>query len=825
MRATNTKSRKVKRVRPAGEESTKFSFSSEDFLQHAIVGLLQRMPDHTGVQRLQGSQELGKDVIFYVTGGLGESVLCACVIKNKRITGKVDTSNGARTILFQAEQALDSLHVDNSGNKIRVEAVYVITPFDLPPATIISIEGKLKERASRVKFIGGSALFDKFKKYWPDYIADEAAFIEHLKETTTAVTSEGRLRKLAFQYTSGSVSQKLERVHISQDFHREVNALGLGEIFTSLPDPHLLNGKISESTIVGIQNRFLSFDEGLRHLDQWGLCPKAFDESEYKKSLEEFVVDLSKTWRTQLAAERKQDARNRRVDPDESTLTAVSLAETKTFEVRLQNLSLRRQKLLSVLHQRIRNLDSLIATKLSGVKSLASKEFLEGSQLNDCARSAPEGLFLAKPTTLRVQYPKDILDRWGRSIFIVGAPGYGKTSFCRWRALQDAERLRTGTAKTVPVYIALHGLSRVPLGTFEEAFLKGRTQSALTGHLVDSRSKVRIYLDGLDEVSSTEQRKAIVDLARNGAERNPSIQIVLTARDYITGTWLGWLPKVNISPFSDTQINAFVDKWFRKDSELNNRFCEQLATQPAIRALVRTPLLATLTSIVFMQTKRLPESRTRLYDIFIELLSGGWDSVKEVQRESRFGPRVKIVVLTCLAGVLQEARQRAFGDDELSIATKMALPLATEKDCRMLGEELMVDGIVNSNAGVSQFSHLSFQEFLAARDFIGSLYPDRVSRALELYLAGDNWWRDVLKFYMGLSSSPLYVCGWLCRNLMHLRNKNLEISTTNAYELLACFVESFPGFSIQEVARRVRGPLNYDSTLAFLRKAQKVTNP
>lgn len=801
-------------------------FTSEELLQQAIIGLLKRLPDHTGIQQLQGTQELGKDVIFYAKGGLGESVLCACVIKNKKITGNVSTSGGARTVLFQAEQALDSAHVDSAGNDVRVENVYVITPFDLPPETVASIKGRLKERSGRVKFFGGSALFDLFRKHWPDFIADEAAVLEHIRETKSKIVGESKLRRLAFQYATVSVSPKLEKVYVIQDFHRELPSFSLGEVFTSLPSARLLNGKISESLLINIQNAFHSFDEGLRYLNQWDLCPEPAD-TRNNQSVAKFARDLTTSWKQQVLAAKKQDARNRQQkyrgaafdDDEDNTVGAIAISDAKMFEARFKELVQDRVRSLRVVNERLKLLKEISATKFSGFTSLSNESFLKACHMYDCIRSSPEGLFLRQSRVERFEYPKNILDGWGRSLFIAGAPGYGKTTFCRRRALQDTERFATGKSSIIPVYIALHTLSQQELGTFEDTFLAGKGQSALVGNLdEDAKSRVRLYLDGLDEISSEERRIAITNLAREGAEGNPNIQIVMTARDYITGPWLSWLPRVNISPFSDAQIKEFVDKWFGKGTEINHQFRQQLAGLPTIRDLIRTPLLATLTCIVFMQLQRLPENRIRLYEIFIELLSGGWDTVKEVQRNSRFGPRVKVAVLTALAATLHKNKKREFSASDLSVATKTIFLAATERDCRALGDELLVDGIVNANGRVLQFAHLSFQEFLTAKDFMGRASSDRAFKALGQYLSGNNWWRDVLKFYIGLSSSPKDICEWLARGIVHFRTKSGEASVPSALELVASLAESLPGFPVEELALKLRGPLDYQTTLRFLRK-------
>ena len=75
--------RKNLRDKSKSPESFPKGFTSELLLQQAIAGLLTRMPDISGVQILQGTQELGKDLVFYITGAFGESMLCACVVKTQ----------------------------------------------------------------------------------------------------------------------------------------------------------------------------------------------------------------------------------------------------------------------------------------------------------------------------------------------------------------------------------------------------------------------------------------------------------------------------------------------------------------------------------------------------------------------------------------------------------------------------------------------------------------------------------------------------------------------------------------------------------------------
>ena len=96
------------------------SFTSEELLRQALAGLLTKMPGVYGIQLLHGAAECGKDLIFYTQGALEEEMACACVVKNARISGCVDDNLGARNVLTQVEQALDTPFLNGSGVEVVV---------------------------------------------------------------------------------------------------------------------------------------------------------------------------------------------------------------------------------------------------------------------------------------------------------------------------------------------------------------------------------------------------------------------------------------------------------------------------------------------------------------------------------------------------------------------------------------------------------------------------------------------------------------------------------------------------------------------------------
>jgi hypothetical protein len=58
------------------------SFENEEALRGAICDLLAKIPSISGIDPTHGLIEHGKDIVFTMTLGLDERILCACVVKN-----------------------------------------------------------------------------------------------------------------------------------------------------------------------------------------------------------------------------------------------------------------------------------------------------------------------------------------------------------------------------------------------------------------------------------------------------------------------------------------------------------------------------------------------------------------------------------------------------------------------------------------------------------------------------------------------------------------------------------------------------------------------
>jgi hypothetical protein len=269
--------------------------------------------------------------------------------------------------------------------------------------------------------------------------------------------------------------------------------------------------------------------------------------------------------------------------------------------------------------------------------------------------------------------------------------------------------------------------------------------------------KIRLYLDGLDEIPDPARREALVRLARSGAAKYGHLQVVVTARDYIAGPWLVWLPRCHIADFDAAQIKLLGKKWLSPADF--NLFLQEL--DESIISVMRVPLLATLTLLVFRQTRSLATSRTMLYDNFVDLLNNGWDLAKQLRRDVQFGPFVKFQVLQRVALKCHTERTRKVPEAVFLSTANACLKSSTREERLALLGEVLQEGLLVRVGEQLSFAHLSFQEFLAAQCLIGEPKGRRVTHVLREYLRGDNWWLEVLRFYIGLSAKPHDLVSWV----------------------------------------------------------------
>lgn len=391
-------------------------------------------------------------------------------------------------------------------------------------------------------------------------------------------------------------------------------------------------------------------------------------------------------------------------------------------------------------------------------------------------------------------------------VLILGQAGAGKTVVLQHLALEcAAQRLGDGQGQSyLPVFLRLRQLSLLPVAELDlQTLLKARWQeagvAAAEGQRLWQEERLWLFLDGWDELPPTHHGPVTQQL-QTLLDTYPTLRLTLTGRSHTLLPQLHGLVTLELTPFSGQQTAQFVRQWFAAnypdaqasdpltpdplapDSPAPNPPAPDGATlaqacldtlaipeNDRLRDMALTPILLHLMCLVFGQGGEFPRQRSQLYQQALDLLLGQWDRQRGIQRSP--GPATLAVpdVLAILAQVAAHGFERGmvvFPEAELlgliarSRTTRTtAPPLSPEQlwaesqgILRLLVEHY---GLLSQRElGTYAFSHLSFQEYLAARHrALTALVTPTAATDLATHL-GDARWREVIGLTMEMTPDP-----------------------------------------------------------------------
>lgn len=773
------------------------SFNDEAALRGAIQDLLLRMPDVSCVHLTHGTQEYGKDIVFRTPVGFGELLLCACVIKNDKIVGSVDSNKGAMTAVFQARQALNTPYVDASGKDERVGRVYIITPHDVAPTAMASVKGELQSLSGQVVFLFGAELLRLFETHYAEYLLIKSnlltAYVSTLRHQ---FEDQGALRNLNFKHgVLGSAMKATVRAYVRPTFYCRIRRLGFSDPVIPWTQLGKLKGGVTANQLTEIVERLQTVADFL------GLCCDRNcstlldigEVSHMRTTVESLRIELEKDWEQKFAGKLREHGKNAIRDQHERQLLRVELRRGKVFYDELVTFNTRAKHLLADIASTAKKM-GLECQSIEPVEQmLASDAHRKYMVFREVSALSPS-LLPCEATVSTLRLGEDFADHLSCSVLISGPPGYGKTSFCKWSALHDGERFVEGRSSIFPIYVALNRFASGIPKDASEAFFFDEAVQKLQAQGQPS-VKFRLYLDGLDEVPPEVQRE-VLELARVAADSRSNLQIIVTARDHVIGPWLCWLPRVRIEALSWPKVEQLVAQLLDSDEKQIAEFHKQLALLPALKQLLTVPLLCTLTTSVFMGAMSLPETKAELYRIFVDLLCGGWDMAKGVKRPSAFNATIKVRFLVRLASALHAKRVRLVKAEDLRQIT-LRMEFVHLSAWEELVGDIVQDGLLTRDGESYAFAHLSFQEYLCAKDLAD---PNTDSQLRNTYLGefllGDDWWHEVMTFYVGMSTKPREMERQIDQLTLTLRNsigfEGSKVQRRSA-ALISTLREMFPG--------------------------------
>ncbi len=395
-----------------------------------------------------------------------------------------------------------------------------------------------------------------------------------------------------------------------------------------------------------------------------------------------------------------------------------------------------------------------------------------------------------------------------RHLVVLGDPGSGKTTLLRYLALlyardmatsgkETLKRLGVQEAGSLPVLLPLRRVgaflaARRPRedGTEGHALLLDFLYEMLRNEKIElpagffeaylRQGKAVILLDGLDEVADPNLRRRVSEMVDAFARAYAGCRFVVTSRivGYIDTVKLGGeFAVATVKDFSLDDIRAFLTNWHRAiavgmmgATEAAFRFAEAQTRQllDAIQSnnrileLAINPLMLTVIALVHRDRVKLPDRRAELYAEAVEVLLGKRDEARGVRelpilQDRPFDTGDKRLLLQEIALAMHERERKELDVEDLRrmVSEHFAEILAGQGGVRRATERFLQNvaersGLLMARGeGVYAFSHLTFQEYLAAVEIAGR--DDYV--AYTLARSGQEWWREVVLLEAGYLST------------------------------------------------------------------------
>ncbi|MGJ5675326.1 MAG: NACHT domain-containing protein [Nostochopsis sp.] len=354
-------------------------------------------------------------------------------------------------------------------------------------------------------------------------------------------------------------------------------------------------------------------------------------------------------------------------------------------------------------------------------------------------------------------------------LMVFGKTGSGKTTFLQ----SIAVHCNQGKFKSdyLPIFISLKNLAgnnsdsnQVILSKYiyQEFQDYGISESEMMS--IFSQGKALILLDSLDELTDVENETIIREICKF-SESFYKNTIIITCRLAAQQYNFKDFTEVAICDFSKSQIATFADKWFvavvknslwegkAKASEFMQKL--ELPENHQILELATTPILLNLTCLIFQFLCDFPALRSELYKQALELLLVRWDEARVIKRDEVYRNLSllhKIQLLCRLAGTTFTQGDYFFPKTKIQLLIAeylRQLPHApTDLEALELNSTAVLQAIeaqhgllLEQRLGIYSFSHLTFQEYLTAREIVtvGN------SQNLQQFVThiGEKRWREV----------------------------------------------------------------------------------
>ncbi len=361
-----------------------------------------------------------------------------------------------------------------------------------------------------------------------------------------------------------------------------------------------------------------------------------------------------------------------------------------------------------------------------------------------------------------------------RYLMLLGGPGVGKSTFLRKVGL-EALNGKDGDFKhkCIPVFLELKRFREDQINIealiAREFEICAYPQPELMTTAALTSGKLLILFDGLDEVPTSNVDNVIREIG-DFADQYSQNRFIASCRIAAYSGGFRRFTEVEIADFDDTQIEAYIKKWFDsapdqyrhqldKEMKTADQCWETLnaSKHSATKELAGNPLLLAMLCIVYDDTQGFPRNRADLYKKALTIFLERWAAEKRVNRGASITQYLDIVdekrMLSEIAAKNFDENRFFFTEDELinqiqafgagNTNTPETFNAPKILETILVDQGLFVERVRDSYS----FSHLTFQEYLTANYIVGD--PQSIHGLVNQHLH-DPQWREIFLLTAGL---------------------------------------------------------------------------